>query len=292
MTRPPRPPFRTYQGKIAAPERWGMFQPRTGDIVVCTPPKSGTTWVQGIVAMLLARDPAVDAQISVRAPWIDVGRPDWDEIAAALEAQPGQRQVKTHTPFDGIPVWPDLRYICVYRHPLDVHLSFRAHVSHMTEEVLGDVFPDDVDDSVRIFLEGDHVDGASLSFVLDHYASALALHGAENVLRLHYADMQRDVRGAVARIADHIDVDAVPEFIDAVAKAAQFSAMKQNADRFAVAAGQGFWRADADFFDSGTSRKWVGQVGSEVLAAYDERMSDGLAAWARDWLEWGEGGHI
>ncbi|WP_299612045.1 sulfotransferase domain-containing protein [uncultured Tateyamaria sp.] len=290
MINAPRPPSRTYHGKIAAPERWALFRPRVGDVVVCAPPKSGTTWTQGIVAMLLAGDPGVDAQISTRAPWLDVARPDWAELETALDAQHGVRQVKTHTPFDGIPVWPDLRYICVYRHPLDVHFSFRAHVSHMTQEVLQDIFPADVSESVRIFLDGAHIDGASLSSILDHYRSALALEPAENVLRLHYADMRRDVRGAVARIAAHIGVGTAPDVLDAVAEAARFSSMKKNAGRFAVAARQGFWRDDADFFDSGTSGKWEGQLDAPALDAYDQRMSDELTKPERSWLEWGLSG--
>ncbi|TMA51013.1 MAG: sulfotransferase domain-containing protein [Deltaproteobacteria bacterium] len=36
--------------------RWAGFEPRPGDIFVCTPPKCGTTWTQAIVASLLWPD--------------------------------------------------------------------------------------------------------------------------------------------------------------------------------------------------------------------------------------------
>lgn len=162
MLRSPKQPSRRYKGKIADPARWNSFAPRPGDIVVSTPPKSGTTWTQGILALLISRDPEVDAAISRNAPWIDIATPDQDEIIASLNAQSGCRQVKTHTPLDGIPLWPDLRYISVFRHPIDVHLSFRRHVENMKDDVLADIYPPDIHEGFRIFLEGDHRDGASL----------------------------------------------------------------------------------------------------------------------------------
>lgn len=50
---------------------------------------------------------------------------------------------------------------------------------------------------------------------------------------------------------------------------------------------EGFWRNDADFFDSGTSRKWVGLLSDADLAAYDARMTNLLGEDERQWLEQG-----
>lgn len=287
MIRPPDPPSRRYEGKTADPSRWDAFAPCAGDVVVSTPPKSGTTWVQGILALLISGDPEVDAAVSRDAPWLDIATPDANEIMERLNAQPHRRQVKTHTPLDGIPLWPDLRYVAVYRHPIDVHLSFRRHVANMKDEVLGDVFLPNVSEGFRIFLDGEHRNGASLASIIDHYRSALALKGRPNLLRLHYADMTRDLPTAFRRIAAHVGLIPSPEVGAALIEAATFGNMKRNARRFAVAAGQGFWADDADFFDSGTSGKWVGVLSDGDLAAYDARMDELLDPQARRWLEWG-----
>lgn len=121
---PPEPALRDYKDTLTDSRRWGAFTPRDGDIVVSTPPKCGTTWTQAILAMLITGDPLVDAQTSMKSPWIDISFRDVAEVMARLEAQEHRRQVKTHTPFDGVPYWPQMRYITVYRHPIDVHFSF------------------------------------------------------------------------------------------------------------------------------------------------------------------------
>ncbi len=255
--------------------------------MVSTPPKSGTTWTQGILALLIFGDPRVDAAISRKAPWIDITTPEQDAIITALNAQTGRRQIKTHTPLDGIPLWPDLRYISVFRHPIDVHLSFRRHVTHMKEEVLADIYPSDVHEGFRIFLEGDHRDGASLVSIVDHFHSVLELAGQKNFLCLHYADMQRDLYAAVHQIAQHISITHSPALMDELTDAASFESMKANAERFAVSAREGFWHNDADFFDSGTSGKWRGVLTDTDLAAYEARMAALLTKDERDWLEHG-----
>jgi aryl sulfotransferase len=287
MITPPNPPTRHYQGKITDATRWAALNPRVDDIVVSTPPKSGTTWLQGIVALLISGDPHVDANVTVNAPWIDINTRDVAEMMDRLDAQQHRRQFKSHTPFDGIPIWPDLRYLSIYRHPIDVHFSFRKHLANMKENVLGDVYPDDISTGFRIFLEGDHFDGTSLSTIIDHYRSALKFEPRGNLLRLHYADMQRDLSDGFTRIAKHIGISHPADMMRALIDAASFQNMKANADRFAVAAGNGFWRNDADFFDSGTSSKWLGVLNDDDLAAYDTRMSDLLDVDERHWLEWG-----
>ncbi|MFW8633790.1 sulfotransferase domain-containing protein [Cribrihabitans pelagius] len=289
MLRSPQPPSRRYTGKIADPERWNSLKPRPGDIVVSTPPKSGTTWTQGILALLLSGDPNVDAAISRNAPWIDIETPEQDEIIAALNAQTGRRQIKTHTPLDGIPLCPDLSYISVFRHPIDVHLSFRRHVENMKQDVLGDIYPPDIHEGFRIFLEGDHRDGASLESIADHFRSALELAGQTNFLCLHYADMIRDLNAAVHQIAEHVSILHPPALMDELIAAAKFENMKKNAERFAVSAGEGFWQKDSDFFDSGTSQKWLGVLTGTDLAAYNARITDLLSEEERHWLEHGGG---
>jgi len=288
MSADPEPRRRIYTDSVSDSSRWDAFVPRVGDIVVSTPPKSGTTWTQGILAMLIAGDPEVDAQTAMKSPWIDFTMRELREVMARLEAQEHRRQVKTHTPFDGIPFWPQIRYVTVYRHPIDVHFSYRKHRANVTSDVRQALMPEDPSDSFREFLAD--VDDRGLGPILEHYLCTLAREPCENLIRLHYADMLRDLPGAVTSVAAHVGIALPPEAMAAVTKAATFASMKANAGRFTPLAGQGFWKADAGFFDSATSRKWEGVLTDDDLAAYDARMNAMLTAQERAWLEWGDSG--
>lgn len=289
MTANPEPARRTYTDAITDSTRWAAFVARAGDIVVSTPPKSGTTWMQGILAMLIAGDPEVDAQTSMRSPWIDINIRDLGEVMARLEAQAHRRQVKTHTPFDGIPYWSEVRYVTVYRHPIDVHFSYRKHLANMARDMGQAALPDNPSESFRDFLN-ETVDHRGLKPLLDHYRCTLARAPCENLIRLHYSDMLRDLPGAVAKVAEHVGTSVSPDVMPAIAQAATFDNMKANAARFTPSAGQGFWKADAGFFDSATSRKWEGVLSDDDLAAYDAMMDAALPAGERAWLEWGDAG--
>lgn len=283
-----------YSGLITESKRWDSFVPRRGDVVVSTPPKSGTTWVQAILALLFTGDPGVDANPSVNAPWFDNRLHDLEEVVSRLEAMTGRRQVKTHTPLDGVPIWDDVFYISVYRHPIDVHFSSRKHVANYQPEIaefLGvneTTFPSDPRDSFRVFLEGDDIDHGSLKTVVHHYLRCLDLEPGGNLLRLHYADMKRDLPSCVAQITSHLGVRHSTEVMEKLIKAATFDNMKANAHRFGLAAGKGFWKTDAGFFDSATSNKWQGILTDQDLADYDIAISQHLNPEQRKWLEFGD----
>jgi len=290
MIRPQIAPIRDYLGEVTDSTRWRAFSPRVGDIVVNTPPKAGTTWTQSILALLISGDPEVDAQTSMKSPWIDIKFRDLTEVMARLEAQEHRRQVKSHTPFDGLPIWSEVRYITVYRHPIDSHFSMRKHVQNMTHDIHSDHMPDDLNESFRIFVEGDHDEAASLHSIVEHYRNTVVLEPRENLMRLHYADMLRDLEGAVARIAAFVGISHPPELMAQLVDAARFDNMKANAHRFTPSAGQGFYHQDSGFFDSATSNKWEGKLSDDQLAAYEARVSDMLPEDERRWLEWGSGG--
>lgn len=285
----PEPPTSVYVDSIADSRLWKHFSPRVDDIVVVTPPKSGTTWVQAIVALLLSGDPGVKAEPSVNSPWIDAQGEKIEEIMARLAAQTNRRHVKTHTPLNGIPIWPELKYICVFRHPVDVFFSWRKHVKNLTFDFEDLPFIEDLSAGFRDYLDRSYTgsSGPTLQLVVNHYKCAQALGDRSNVLRMHYADMTRDLPGSMARIAEHIGARHAPKVMASLAEAATFDSMKANADRFAPAAGAGVWHKDEAFFDSASSNKWEGRLSEEDLSAYDRAISRELSHEERTWLEWG-----
>ena len=97
--------MRRYQGFMADSARWERFRLRDDDVIITTPSKCGTTWMQTIVGMLL-RDSVDLPPIGTISPWLDMQIRTEEEIFGLLDAQTGRRFIKTHTPLDGLPVQP------------------------------------------------------------------------------------------------------------------------------------------------------------------------------------------
>src|SRR5436853_7839298 len=95
--------------------RWRVYNQRTGGIIIATSYKTGTTWMQTIVANLLFQDGAFPAPVSVMSPWLDMAIPPLDEVAKALEAQTHRRFIKSHLALDGLQYFDTARYIIVGR---------------------------------------------------------------------------------------------------------------------------------------------------------------------------------
>ena len=117
---------RRYSSWLYDSSRWDDFEVRPGDIIVCTPPKCGTTWAQMICALLVLQDPRLPAPLSSLSPWLDMADRPRAEVFARLEGQAHRRFYKTHTPLDGLPADPRATYVCVGRDPRDVAVSMET----------------------------------------------------------------------------------------------------------------------------------------------------------------------
>lgn len=298
-------PEQLYLGPLSDNRRWDHVHLRADDVIVVTPPKSGTTWMQTILALLLSGDPDVAPDVSVNMPWLDNRLREIAPLAERLEAMTGRRSMKSHTPLDGLPLRQGALYVCVFRHPLDAHFSFRKHVRNMPLTWFDHWYPQEDPDGIamRRFLdggpEGFDMDAMPLAHILRHYAAArAALAGAAQapagagarVALFHYADMTRDLPGTFARLAGLLGVSHPAPLMARLVEAARFEAMKRQADRYAPSGGMGFWTSDQDFFDSGSSGKWHGVLNAAEIAAYDAMMDAHLEPDARVWLEYGDRG--
>ncbi len=98
---------------------WNDFRFRDDDVVVATYAKSGTTWTQQIVALLLF-GPYPDLEVAEMSAWLDLRVPPKGVKLPMVEAQTHRRFLKTHLPLDALVFSPEAKYIYVGRDGRDV----------------------------------------------------------------------------------------------------------------------------------------------------------------------------
>ena len=105
---------------------WNDLTFRDDDIVIATYAKSGTTWMQQIVAQLMF-DGDPDIAVAEMSPWVDLRVPPKEVKLPLLEAQTHRRFMKTHLPVDATRFCPQAKYLYIGRDGRDVVWSMYNH---------------------------------------------------------------------------------------------------------------------------------------------------------------------
>jgi aryl sulfotransferase len=290
-----------YRRLIADSARWERIDLRPGDIVISTPPKSGTTWTQMLCALLVFDGPDFPAPLDQLSPWVDMLTRTVEDVRAAYDAQPHRRFFKTHTPLDGLPWRDDVFYVVVGRDPRDVAVSMEHHMANMDlgrvielREAIGaeppagpprQSPPEDPAERFRLFVESEEIDGqVTLATLLHHLDTAWQRRSAPGVTLLHYADLRADLPGELHRLGRRLGFDLDEARAAELAGHASLDRMRARAEEVVPSVSLGIWRQPSDFLRAGTSGQWRDRVTDRDVARYDERVASlvppDLAAWA------------
>jgi hypothetical protein len=295
-------PRTRYRSITADSARWDGFTFRPGDIVISTPPKSGTTWTQMLCALLIFDGPAFPAPLDQLSPWLDMCIHPLAEVTAALAAQPHRRFIKTHTPLDGLPLHREVTYLVVGRDPRDVAISFEHHAANLDierflalraaavgNEDLAEFPPppipsEDPVERFRAFVADEsRTIPPTLASVLHHLDTGWQRRHDPNVALVHYADLQADLAGELLRLADVLGIPCAPERARALAAEASLARMRERSADVTPHASLGTWKDARAFFRSGGSGEWRDRLDAADLAAYEARVAQlvgpDLAAW-------------
>lgn len=303
--------LRRYHGQMADSARWERFELRDDDVIISTPSKCGTTWMQHIVGMLLLDVTELEAPISELSPWLDMLIRTDDEVFAMLAGQPHRRFIKSHTPLDGVPEHPGVTYITVIRHPLDVALSDLDHTRNtvpgraigLRDAATGvrvplsghEPAPSDPTELLRWFIDNSNGPTGSGPNGLADFCQQASTYWHRrhrpNVHLFHYQDLWDDLDGEMRHVAAAlgvtVDEHRWPAFVDA----ATLGSMRARADVAAPEAHQGFWRSPADFFRRGGRREWASLLSDDEIAGFHARLED-LAGEAAPWILLGRAGLV
>lgn len=273
-------PKRNYQGIFSDGSHWEHFEHRPGDVFICVPPKSGTTWMQAICGLLIFGDPKAQIAYPEISPWVEFrySSKSIQERVELLRDQTHQRFIKSHSPIDGVPFFEDCTYLVGHRHPLDVHFSMWHHVQNMKLDTINHLYTDDVEHNLAAFLdngvEGEGFDQPSLAFLAQHLRAARDMSHKPNVHLFHYETTSKDLYGEMQRVADAIGVSHDPDTFAKLVDKATFTSMKSDARFTAPGARGGLFKDPSAFFNSGSNRKWEGKLNDAQIARYRQRISE------------------
>src|SRR6478672_8065548 len=119
---------------------WNDLEFRDDDIIIATYAKSGTTWMQQIIAQMLY-GPDAELEVAEMSPWLDLRVPPKEVKLPAVEAQAHRRFLKTHLPVDALVFSERAKYIYLARDGRDVIWSMfnhHANANQLWYDVLND----------------------------------------------------------------------------------------------------------------------------------------------------------
>lgn len=230
---------------------WNEFEYRDDDISINAYSKSGTTWVQQIVAQLLwnGDEGIILSEVS---PWVDCRFPSKVERLEIVERQRHRRFLKSHIPVDTLVFSSMAKYIYIGRDGRDVLWSLYNHHRIFKEGVIRNIDsvpertgpplgvpPDSVVDYFRSWLTKD---GYPWWPYWEHIRSWWQIRSLPNVMLIHFANLKQDMPGEIRKIAEFLDFTIDDEKLPTILQHCSFDYMKAHADQSAPFGGSIFQR--------------------------------------------------
>jgi aryl sulfotransferase len=277
--------------------RWNDFVYREGDIVTVTWAKTGTTWLQQIVAQLIFGG-AEGIPVAQLGPWLELRGQPIRHVLGALEAQAHRRFIKTHLAADAIPLSPHARYLYVGRDGRDALWSWYNHHRRISPLVLGFLngAPDragpplepastDVRQYFHDWLERD---GHPLWPFWSHVQSWWDLRHRPNVRLIHFNRLKADLPGQIREIARFLEIDVPEGLWPTILEHCSFDYMKSHAATLAPMFETSLEGGAQAFIYKGTNGRWRDVLTAEDIARYEEHALRHLSADCAHWLASGE----
>ena len=272
---------------------WNKFTYRPDDIIVGSYPKSGTTWLQQIAAMIVSEgDP--DFSVSEISPWLEYRWPSEEMRLDALNMQVHRRIIKTHLPLDALPYSIMPKYLYIARDGRDVALSLHHHHKNLRANVYDRMnsvsyvgrnkIQAPTDSFHSYFQEWIEKDGHPYWSYWDNIESWWRFRKINNILLVNYCDLQKDLCGEIRRIADFLGIIISDECMSRVLRMCSFDYMKANGFRIAPFNGSLWINGHLSFFNAGRNGCWRGILSSEQIQDYDQFSASRLGIDCASWL--------
>uniref|UniRef100_A0A1A7YRF2 Sulfotransferase n=1 Tax=Iconisemion striatum TaxID=60296 RepID=A0A1A7YRF2_9TELE len=261
---------------VHTPESLKYFEEftfRPDDVLIATYPKSGTTWMQEIVPLILSGgDPASVETLHNwdRVPWLEEMR----ALVLNLDDRPSPRMLTTHFHYDMMPASffkAKPKVIYVMRNPKDVFTS-SFHYFGSTSFLVN---PGPQSEFLLKFLDGKVLFGSWF----DHVKGWLKSEDKQHIFYISYEEMIKDLKDSVTRIARFLEKPLDAEVIESITNRCLFENMKKNnMSNYSAVPSEYMDQTKSEFLRKGVAGDWKNQLTvaeAELFdAAYKEKMKD------------------
>ena len=187
------------------------------DTWVVTYPRSGSTWMQQIVRLILTKGDGTK-RLDYVVPWLEAT----NEVHS-ISTQERPRGFKSHMPYSrmlcGLPSSTPCKYISVVRNPKDVAVSlYHLYKSHIYNGKLC------WDEFLSWFLIGD----VTFGDYFDHVLSWWKHREDKNVLLLKYENVKKDLHSTIIQVAKFMGHELSQDLVEMIAEKSSFASMKGN----------------------------------------------------------------
>ncbi|XP_077577966.1 sulfotransferase family 2, cytosolic sulfotransferase 3 isoform X2 [Stigmatopora nigra] len=268
------PSYITYRGLALPPgahseeslEYAQHFSVEDTDVFAVTYPKSGTTWMQEILPLVLSEGDLTPIQTIPnwdRVPWLEEKR--LKEVVHKLSSP---RALVTHFPFRLMPqsfFSSKAKVIYVMRNPKDVLVS--SYYFHQMAAFLED--PGTWEEFIDKFLEGRVMFGKWT----DHVKSWKHTDLGDRIMYLTYEQMIQDLPAALRLIANFLGKKLSEEVIKKIADHCSFKSMKGNMmSNFSLVPKMYMDPDKSQFLRKGIVGDWKKHFSSEQLAHFSSTI--------------------
>ncbi|XAR54401.1 hypothetical protein NMG60_11029509 [Bertholletia excelsa] len=188
-----------------------FFKARDSDIILCTFPKSGTTWLKALVHTILNRShyapnsathPLLTCNPHNLVPFFEIQIYGGENENPNLENLPNPRTFATHLPFSLLPPsvsYSNCRIVYICRNPLDQLISFWCFFTNLFPN---DNEPNSIEELVNMFEKGICLYGPFWDHVLEFWNKSL--EKKDRILFLKYEDLKEDIISQSIKLSDFL----------------------------------------------------------------------------------------
>uniref|UniRef100_A0A8D1QA01 Sulfotransferase n=1 Tax=Sus scrofa TaxID=9823 RepID=A0A8D1QA01_PIG len=227
-----RPPLREVAGvplPATTVDNWSQiqgFEAQPDDLLICTYPKSGTTWIQEIVDMIEQGGDVERCQrvtIQHRHPFLEWARPPQPSGVDRAAAMPSPRVLRTHLPTQLLPpsFWENnCKFLYVARNAKDCMVSY-FHFQRMNQ-TLPD--PGTWEEYFETSVSGKVAWGSWF----EHVKGWWEIRKKFQVLFLFYEDIKRNPKQEIQKVMQFMGKNLDGPVLDRIVQETSFEKMKAN----------------------------------------------------------------